>query len=62
MKIRTVVAVSVLLTGLLVAGAGAARAEGRLTVTKATVQGCTAMVKCIWKVTCKVGNNGDVVQ
>lgn len=62
MKIRTVVAVSVLLTGLLVAGAGAARAEGRITVTKATVQGCTAMGKCIWKVTCKVGNNGDVVQ
>jgi hypothetical protein len=62
MKIRTVVAVSVLLAGLLVAGPGAARAEGRLTVTKATVQGCTAMGKCIWKVTCKVGNNGDVVQ
>lgn len=62
MKIRTVVAVSVLLAGLLAAGPNAARAEGRLTVTKATVQGCTAMGKCIWKVTCKVGNNGDVVQ
>lgn len=62
MKIRTVVAVSVLLAGLLVAGPRMARAEGRLTFTKATVQGCTAMGKCLWKVTCKVGNNGEVVQ
>jgi hypothetical protein len=62
MKIRTVVAVSVLLTCLLVGGPGAARAEGRLTITKATVQSCTAMGKCIWKVTCKVGGNGEAVQ
>jgi hypothetical protein len=62
MKIRTVVTVAALLAGLTVAGPRAARAEGRITVTKATVLGCTAMGKCIWKVTCKVGGNGDVVQ
>jgi len=62
MKIRTVVAVSVLLTGLLVAGPSAARAEGRITITKATVQSCTAMGKCLWKVSCKVGGNGEAVQ
>jgi hypothetical protein len=72
MNIRTVVAgvrpvspvlsVAALLAGLLAAGPGAAWAEGRITFTKATVQGCNAMGKCIWQVSCRVGPNGDVTQ
>jgi hypothetical protein len=55
MKIRMVGSAAALLAGLLVVAPGAARAEGRITITKATVQGCRAMGKCIWKVTCQVG-------
>jgi hypothetical protein len=63
MKIRRVavevrpsaLTVAVLLAGLLAVGPSAARAEGRITFTRATVQGCTAMGKCIWRVTCQTG-------
>ena len=55
MKIRMVGSAVALLAGLLVVAPSATRAEGRITVTKATVQGCRAMGKCIWKVTCQVG-------
>jgi hypothetical protein len=51
-----------ILLAAVVAGAGAARAEGRITFSKMTVQGCKAMGKCIWKMTCQVGPNGQVVQ
>jgi len=61
MRIRMVGVVAVLLAGLLAAAPGAARAEGRITFTKATVQGCRAMGKCIWKVSCKIGSQ-DLVQ
>lgn len=53
--VPSVLSVAVLLAVLLAAGPGAARAEGRITFTKATVQGCTAMGKCIWRVTCQTG-------
>jgi Bacterial tandem repeat domain 1 len=53
--VPSVLSVAVLLAGLLAAGPSAARAEGRITFTKATVQGCTAMGKCIWRVTCQTG-------
>ena len=56
MKIRTVVAVIAGLSAVLLAGPSAARAEGRITLTKGTVQGCSAMGKCIWKVSCQVGD------
>ncbi len=55
MTIRMVGSAAALLAGLLVVAPSAARAEGRITITKATVQGCRAMGKCIWKVTCQVG-------
>src|SRR5436305_4681093 len=48
-------AVAVLLAGLLVGGAGAARAEGRITLSRMTVTSCSAMGKCHWQITCKVG-------
>ena len=54
MKIR-IGSVAVLLAGLILAGPSAVRAEGRITVAKATVEGCRAMGKCIWKVTCQIG-------
>jgi hypothetical protein len=55
-RVSSVLSIAVLLAGLLMAGPSAARAEGRITFTKATVQGCTAMGKCIWRISCQVGN------
>jgi hypothetical protein len=60
--VSSVLSVAALLAGLLAASPGTAWAEGRITFTKATVQGCNAMGKCIWQVACKVGANGDVTQ
>jgi hypothetical protein len=55
MKIRRVALVAVLVAGPLMAAPDAARAEGRITITKTTVQSCNSMGKCIWKVSCQVG-------
>lgn len=49
-----------LLAGLLVAGAGAARAEGRIAISRMTVQSCRSMGKCHWRLTCRVGKEEAV--
>jgi Bacterial tandem repeat domain 1 len=53
--VPSILSVAALLAGLLAASPGAARAEGRITFTKATVQGCSAMGKCVWRITCQTG-------